>query len=471
LADLDSDGNVPTTILIKGDSKPNEVSWSFTVDFQDGQGAQLIGTGGVGTFTGSFPTEALYTLVINDSGNNGVCCKFGQGSIQIRNGLANFFANNGQYGSQLVIVWQFDVNGNTLDKNGNPFGSTVAPPPQTTTPPTSTSAPVQGTYTIQLVPKAGTNPGANPSLTNAITALNNAAKRWMTIITQKLSAVNGQSADLVITFDFSPIDGPGQILGQAGPTQLRAGSLLPFSGTMQFDSADITSQSLAELNGLFLHEMGHVLGIGTLWTNKKCEVCTPGASNNNALYNPSGVCPAAVTQFTGTQGTTSTDKLLIELTGGAGTACGHWSEAQLQSELMTGFLTLNPKTGISELSRITVGALQDLGYTCNLNAADNFIFTPGKTSGTRSIEGDTTAPAPVIVETEITSTTPIENSKRQQTIQYSVIGGVIGLVAVVGIIVAVVVIRRRRRNGNDKFTKLVEDRHIALQDGPKIAAV
>ena len=56
------------------------------------------------------------------------------------------------------------------------------------------------------------------------------------------------------------------ILGQAGPTRLRPGSFLPASGVMSFDSADLARmESDGSLVRVIIHEMGHVLGFGTIW--------------------------------------------------------------------------------------------------------------------------------------------------------------------------------------------------------------
>jgi hypothetical protein len=55
-------------------------------------------------------------------------------------------------------------------------------------------------------------------------------------------------------------------------------------------------------------------------------------------------------------------------TGGPGTREGHWRESVFGNELMTGFLD----GGINPLSRVTVGALEDMGYQVNYDAADDF---------------------------------------------------------------------------------------------------
>ena len=53
------------------------------------------------------------------------------------------------------------------------------------------------------------------------------------------------------------------------PDELRSGSLLPDHGTMEFDSADVAQMfSSGTLTSVILHEMGHILGFGTIWSAK-----------------------------------------------------------------------------------------------------------------------------------------------------------------------------------------------------------
>lgn len=74
-----------------------------------------------------------------------------------------------------------------------------------------------------------------------------AAKRWSQIITADLPNVkiNGELIDDVVIDDVVidaaglRIDGPAGILGRAGPTYLRSGSLLPARGVMEFDTGDL----------------------------------------------------------------------------------------------------------------------------------------------------------------------------------------------------------------------------------------
>ncbi|HET7461808.1 MAG TPA: leishmanolysin-related zinc metalloendopeptidase [Longimicrobium sp.] len=176
--------------------------------------------------------------------------------------------------------------------------------------------------------------------------------------------------DLVIFAAVSDIDGPGAILGQAGPCYIRdAAPQLTILGVMQFDAADVANlESHDQLQSVILHEMGHVLGIGTLWNFM------------GFLQNPSPTSGTGLdTYFSGTNGIAGFDaiggttytggaKVPVENTGGGGTVNSHWREAVLKNELMTGYLN----AGTNPLSQLTVRSLQDLGYGVNAAGADPF---------------------------------------------------------------------------------------------------
>ncbi len=100
-----------------------------------------------------------------------------------------------------------------------------------------------------------------------------AADRWTRVVTGDLPTVvvvDGESVDdLLIVAQAADIDGPGRILGQAGPTHLRpatagASAFLPAKGRMTFDKADLLQmEKRGTLLDVITHKMGHVLGIGT----------------------------------------------------------------------------------------------------------------------------------------------------------------------------------------------------------------
>jgi hypothetical protein len=74
---------------------------------------------------------------------------------------------------------------------------------------------------------------------------------------------------------------------------------------------------------------------------------------------------AASTEYQALSGCTTA--IPVETDGGVGTACGHWDEICYQGELMTGFAT-----GGLEISRATVGTLEDMGYVVDYCQADAF---------------------------------------------------------------------------------------------------
>ena len=180
--------------------------------------------------------------------------------------------------------------------------------------------------------------------------------------------------DLLIFAAVVPIDGVGQVLGSAGPCFLRDVGLLSVIGTMRFDAADVANlESSGRLNSVILHEMGHVLGIGTLWDNFGFLInrTNPGGTQNDTHFNG----PNAIEAFNTIGGATYTGGAKVPVENnpsfGAGTVNGHWREATLQNELMTGFINSN---GSNPLSVLTVRSLQDLGYTVNVGGADPFFL-------------------------------------------------------------------------------------------------
>jgi hypothetical protein len=127
-----------------------------------------------------------------------------------------------------------------------------------------------------------------------------------------------------------------------------------------FDTADIAAlRSSGTLDKVIMHEMGHVLGIGTLWDYASLVGSAPTC--------PYKVASNATREWQTISGCINTAP--VETDGGAGTACGHWDETCMRDELMTGYLSGTAQ----KISRITVGALADLGFAVNYNAADNYL--------------------------------------------------------------------------------------------------
>jgi leishmanolysin len=200
-------------------------------------------------------------------------------------------------------------------------------------------------------------------------AFKTAADRWCRLIVGDLPPIiaDGEVVDdLLILAQGDIIDGPGHILGQAGPLLLRPRSagrsaLLPAKGVMTFDSADLLLMEQAgTLLDVITHEMGHVLGIGTIWGRKNLI-------KGLGTANPTFVGPAAMAEYGRLRGSEPMP-VPVENTGGPGTAGCHWRETIFRHEMMSGFIS----AAANPLSRVTVASLQDLGYSVDLGAAEPY---------------------------------------------------------------------------------------------------
>ncbi|NHF59975.1 hypothetical protein FK220_011525 [Flavobacteriaceae bacterium TP-CH-4] len=192
----------------------------------------------------------------------------------------------------------------------------------------------------------------------------------------------GTVDDIIIEVALAPIDGPGGILGQAGPRFVRTDDFLTLSGVMFFDVADLDFLEQLDLfEEVIVHEMGHVLGVGTLWNVAPFgfDRTLRGGSDDNPYF-----LGRKANVFWNAEG--GTLELPIEGDFGPGTRFGHWDEEALNNELMTGFLNL----GENPLSRITAGSMKDLGYG-SASVGESYDLpkgTPGVAAkGTASSEG------------------------------------------------------------------------------------
>lgn len=192
------------------------------------------------------------------------------------------------------------------------------------------------------------------------------------------SALTETIDDIVIYAKVDSIDGPGNILGQAGPCYIRTGGNqpgLPLIGTMAFDSADLNNlQANGQLGLVITHEMGHVLGFGSFWNL---------ALNGTTYFSLLSGAGTSDPYFTGASGRWAFDavggtayvagqKVPVENTGGAGTRDAHWREAVFDRELMTGFLDNGPQA--QPLSIVTLGSLLDMNYLVAYANAQAFAW-------------------------------------------------------------------------------------------------
>jgi Leishmanolysin len=205
-------------------------------------------------------------------------------------------------------------------------------------------------------------------------ALEFAVSRWEKVVTGDLEdisgtieanscgsnpAFSGAIDDVLMFAGVADVDGPNGILAQAGPCFIRTSSGLTIAGTLIFDSADVDGFS-GQLDAIAVHEMGHILGVGTLW---ETFGLLRGAGTDNPRF--SGSQARLEYRALGGRG-----RVPVENIGGQGTRDGHWRESVFDNELMTGFLN----DGFNPLSRLTIASLGDLGYSVDLGAADDYAL-------------------------------------------------------------------------------------------------
>jgi len=192
-------------------------------------------------------------------------------------------------------------------------------------------------------------------------------------------AINETVDDLIILVEVVPIDGPGNILGAAGPCFIRSSGGLPVIGAMRLDEADVAFlDANGKLADVVAHEIGHIVGVGTRWGG-----WLVGAGGGDPYF----AGPDAVADFNGAGGSGYAGMPVpVENTGGPGTRDGHWRESIFQNELMTGWLDM----GANPLSSITVSSLADIGYDVNMGGADAFSLS---LSAAATAQGSTPPPA------------------------------------------------------------------------------
>ena len=201
-----------------------------------------------------------------------------------------------------------------------------------------------------------------------------AAARWEEIIVGDVPDVFvpgiGQVDDIVIEARSVAIDGPNGILGQAAVVAQRVVSNLPSAAFIEFDTFDIAAlESSGQLSDTILHEMGHALGFGIIWSDL-------GLISGATGPDPQFLGPMSIAEYNLRFGTNVTG-VPVENMGGPGTADSHWRESVLTTELMTGFLdpgVANP------ITRLTVAQFADIGYQVDFAAADSLNLTSSLTT-------------------------------------------------------------------------------------------
>ena len=145
--------------------------------------------------------------------------------------------------------------------------------------------------------------------------------------------------------------------GIASPLLLRSSSL-PIIGHVGINQERATRLTDAWHTGR--HEIGHVLGIGSIWFDSGM------LPDLGTVIHPHFAGPQAIAAFDRAGGTNYQGaKIPTELGR-------HWHGGVLSGELMS-----TTSNGFRQLSAITLGALSDLGYTIDFSAADPYELHTG----------------------------------------------------------------------------------------------
>ncbi len=176
--------------------------------------------------------------------------------------------------------------------------------------------------------------------------------------------------DLAIVASVGEVDGQGRTLGWAAVCGIRKESHFPLIGVVRFDSEDLELLRESDaLEEVILHEIGHVLGFGTVWDEH-------GLLINPSLRDGLGTDthfrgPLAIVAFDEAGGDiyTGGEKVPVENYAGRGSSDVHWRESVLDHELMTPRLNLRVS---NPLSATTIQSLADMGYTVDVRLAEPF---------------------------------------------------------------------------------------------------
>lgn len=228
-----------------------------------------------------------------------------------------------------------------------------------------------------------------------------AADRWSKVIVGDLPDVTYQGRkidDIEISVTvLSASSLPDGVIAGARYDQRRPGAAgLPFLGSIGISDAYADAPGITNT---LTHEIGHALGFGSLWQD---EPRFASLVTGIGTSNPAFVGANAVREYKNIFGQTARSVPLFEQSDESpatydGSYGSHWRDSVFNAsggrsfELMTSSYnvngTLNGAALPAMLSRVTVGAMQDLGYVVNYSNADAYGRPAAPMSGQKPAGG------------------------------------------------------------------------------------
>ncbi len=202
-----------------------------------------------------------------------------------------------------------------------------------------------------------------------------AATKWMQVVTGPVLPV--QIDQTTTTCGFGPLLAervPGVIVfvrmsspdalvtaaADGGSCGLRQGTLISYEGAITVSTPGLKNSRAARyLDTIFLHELGHVLGIGTNWFQSPYLHDASGP-------NPRFLGPRAMqAAFDVGASASRTTPVPVSHSGESG-AYTHWRTPALGNDIML-------SGGGTALTIVSAAALEDMGYTISRTALDPYV--------------------------------------------------------------------------------------------------
>ena len=227
------------------------------------------------------------------------------------------------------------------------------------------------------------------------------------------SAFGDYIDDIRIDIRLKRLDGAQGALAAATPCRRRSGGL-PVISEVTFDTGDLPRIGDTGLRRVAVHEIAHALGFGVSvqWNGLRRD-----SARTYLRDHPRGTMPPD-TYFAGSSAVHAFDELLdgdtydgnkVPLENDtsryeAGGLDSHWRESVFGNELLTASISTHPATS-QPLSKVTIAALGDLGYSVDLTAADSYTLPSRSRRGSKAARavadeihlGDDVRPGPIVV--------------------------------------------------------------------------